>query len=119
MNDIPPEKKNIVDKTPQWLRLLLFVRLSIVISLGYTSYMAGTPVGFSRAQLKNLGQRSHGACGPKKNRWKCRIFMKAATKLSWDSSAETGSLTKKKKGSACRRINKKRNISPARLTRQY
>jgi ATP-dependent Zn protease len=66
MNDIPPEKKNIVDKTPQWLRLLLFVRLSIVISLGYTSYMAGTPVGFSRAQLKNLGQRSHGACGPKK-----------------------------------------------------
>jgi cell division protease FtsH len=41
MKDIPPEKKNIVDKTPQWLRLLLFVLLWIVVSLGYTSYMAG------------------------------------------------------------------------------
>jgi hypothetical protein len=107
MNDIPPEKKNIVDKTPQWLRLLLFVRLSIVISFGYTSYMAGTPVGFSRAHLKNLGQRSHGACGPKKNPWKCRIFMKAATKLSWDSSAETGSLTKKKKDRLAEELIKK------------
>ncbi|MGM0654475.1 MAG: ATP-dependent zinc metalloprotease FtsH [Thermodesulfobacteriota bacterium] len=41
MKDIPPEKKNIVDKTPQWLRLLLFVLLWIVVSFGYTSYMAG------------------------------------------------------------------------------
>ena len=41
MNDIPPEKKNIVDKTPQWLRLLLFVILWIVLSFGYSSYMAG------------------------------------------------------------------------------
>lgn len=41
MKEIPPEKKNIVDKTPQWLRLLLFVLLWIVVSFGYTSYMAG------------------------------------------------------------------------------
>jgi cell division protease FtsH len=41
MNAIPPEKKNIIDKTPQWLRLLLFVVLWIVISFGYTTYMAG------------------------------------------------------------------------------
>jgi cell division protease FtsH len=41
MNDIPPEKKTIVDKSPQWLRLLLFFIFWIVISIGYTTYMAG------------------------------------------------------------------------------
>ncbi|HKK00339.1 MAG TPA: ATP-dependent zinc metalloprotease FtsH, partial [Desulfotignum sp.] len=34
------EKKNIIDKSPTWLRLLLFFALWILISIGYTSYMA-------------------------------------------------------------------------------
>jgi cell division protease FtsH len=33
------EKKNIIDKSPTWLRLLLFFVLWILISIGYTSYM--------------------------------------------------------------------------------
>ncbi len=41
MTDTPPEKKNIVDKSPQWLRLLLFFIFWIVVSIGYTTYMAG------------------------------------------------------------------------------
>jgi cell division protease FtsH len=32
-------KKNIIDKSPTWLRLLLFFVLWILISIGYASYM--------------------------------------------------------------------------------
>ncbi|MEX1301493.1 MAG: hypothetical protein AB1Z16_04965 [Desulfotignum sp.] len=41
MKDIPPENKTIVDKSHQWLRLVLFVILWIAISIGYTTYTAG------------------------------------------------------------------------------
>ncbi len=34
------EKKNIIDKSPTWLRLLLFFVFWILISIGYTSFMA-------------------------------------------------------------------------------
>ncbi len=42
MVDTPPDKKKkYTDKFPQWLRLLLFIVLWIVISIGYTTFMAG------------------------------------------------------------------------------
>jgi cell division protease FtsH len=38
------EKNNIIDKSPTWLRLLLFFVLWILISIGYTSYMVDNQI---------------------------------------------------------------------------
>ncbi len=41
MADPSFKKKNSVDKWPHWLRLLVFLLLWIIVSIGYTNYMAG------------------------------------------------------------------------------
>ncbi len=53
MGDPQPVKKNIFDKSPLWLRLVLFFVLWIVISIGYVSFReAGTTENIAYSEFK-------------------------------------------------------------------